>query len=120
MVDLGYETHGEYTNTFQSSDIFVQILYVCVDLVSGGNGSLEQVFGCLFLEICAVGNVDWAVVSMQRLIDVWVSKMIGFELSKVSHWTLRVASNRRHTLFINGRRSLAVHPLVSQSSKSAP
>lgn len=82
MAEVGYGTDGEHTDTLQSSDILVQILYVCVNLVSGSNGSLEQVFGCLFLEVCAIGDVDWAVVSMQRLIDVWVSKMVGFELSK--------------------------------------
>lgn len=82
MVELGYRTHGEHTNTLQSSDILVQILYVCVDFMSGSNGSLEQVFCCLFLKVCAVGNVDWAVMSVQRLVDVWVSKMISFELSK--------------------------------------
>jgi hypothetical protein len=82
MVELGYKTHGEHTNTLQSSDILVQILYVCVDFMSGSNGSLKQVFCCLFLEIGAVGDVNWAVVSVQRLVDVWVSKMVGFELGQ--------------------------------------
>jgi hypothetical protein len=81
-AEVGYETHGEHTDTLQSSDIFVQVLHVCVDLMSGSNSSLEQVFGCLFLEIGAVGDVNWAVVSVQRLVDVWVSKMVSFELGQ--------------------------------------
>jgi hypothetical protein len=33
-------------------------------LVSSSNGSFEQIFGGLFLEVGAVGDVDWAVVTV--------------------------------------------------------
>jgi hypothetical protein len=35
-----------------------------MDLVPSSNGSLEQIFGGLFLEVGAVGDVDWAVVTV--------------------------------------------------------
>ena len=80
MTKLGCETYREHTYTLKPSDIFVQILYICMNFVSGSNCTLEQIFGCLFLEVSAVGDVNWAIMPVQRLIDTWISEMVIFEL----------------------------------------
>jgi hypothetical protein len=80
LTNLEYWTYGKHTNALQSSNILVKILHVGMDLMACSNGSLEQIFGCLFLEVRAVGYVDWTVVSVQGLIDAWIGEMVSLEL----------------------------------------
>ena len=81
-MNLGCKTYRENANTLQSPDILVQILYVCMDLMSGGNSTVEQILRCFFLEVCAVGDVHGTIVSVQGLIDVWVGQVVVFKLSQ--------------------------------------
>jgi len=48
------EAHREDTNTFQTSDVLVQILYIRVDFMSCGNSRLKHILGRAFLEVCSI------------------------------------------------------------------
>jgi hypothetical protein len=47
-------THREDANTLQSSDVFVQILHVRVDLMPCGNRRLEDILCRIVLEVSAM------------------------------------------------------------------
>ena len=66
-----------------------------MDLVSGSNGAPEQIFSCLFLEVGAVGDVDWAIMPVQRLINAWISEVVIFELVQ-SVTALRITYRTRN------------------------
>ena len=46
---------------------------------------LQYVLGRTVLEVCAVGDVDWSAVSVERLIDLWVLEVVVFELYRSVH-----------------------------------
>ena len=73
-------TYGEDTNTLETSDVLVEILCIRSDFMACCDRCLQYVLGRTVLEVCAVGDVDWSAVSVERLIDLWVLEVVVFEL----------------------------------------
>jgi hypothetical protein len=73
-------TYGEDTNTLETPDVLVEILCIGSDFMACCDRCLQYIFGRAVLEICAVGNIDWTTVSVERLIDLRVFEVVVFEL----------------------------------------
>jgi hypothetical protein len=73
-------THGEDTNTLEASNVLVEILCIRGDFVSSCDRCLQYILGRTVLEVCAVGDVNWSAVSVERLIDLRVFEVVVLEL----------------------------------------
>jgi hypothetical protein len=81
----GLRTYGEDTNTLETPDVLVEILCIRSDFMPCCDRCLQYIFGRAVLEVCAVGNIDWSTVSVERLVDFRVFEVVVFELYQSVH-----------------------------------
>jgi len=58
------KTYREHTNTFESSDVFVEILCISSDFMPCCNRCFEQILRRVFCKVGTVRDVNGAVVSV--------------------------------------------------------
>jgi hypothetical protein len=78
-------TYGEDTNTLETSDVLVEILCIGSDFMPCCDRCLQDILCWAVLEVCAVGNIDWSAVSVERLIDLRVFEVVVLELYQSVH-----------------------------------